>query len=181
MPSGCSSLTSVTIPSSVTAIRDYAFDGCSSLTSVDIPATAEVADNAFPPSTEIRRLDQEEELEQEEVEAVVEEEGEPAYPIAAGHATVPEGVRIGEDAQILRKEEPQEEEKATMSTTNKEGRKPKPKKLKELLNACFKKEEMRSLCDELEVAYLQKDPVPELVEKLVKEDEKRLASARSRS
>ena len=46
--------------------------------------------------------------------------------------------------------------------------KPKPKKLKELLNAAFKKEEMQGLCDELEVAYLKKDPVPDLVEKLVK-------------
>ena len=46
--------------------------------------------------------------------------------------------------------------------------KPKPKKLKELLNACFKKEEMQGLCDELEVSYLKKDLLPELVEKLVK-------------
>jgi hypothetical protein len=34
---GCSSLTSVTIPSSVTSIGDNAFSGCSSLTSVTIP------------------------------------------------------------------------------------------------------------------------------------------------
>ena len=46
--------------------------------------------------------------------------------------------------------------------------KPKPKKLKEFLNACFKKEEMQGLCDELEVSYLKKDLLPELVEKLVK-------------
>ncbi|MBQ6681397.1 MAG: leucine-rich repeat domain-containing protein [Prevotella sp.] len=35
--SGCSGLTSVTIPNSVTTIRRYAFSGCSSLTSVTIP------------------------------------------------------------------------------------------------------------------------------------------------
>ena len=35
--SGCSGLTSVTIPNSVTSIEDYAFIGCSGLTSVTIP------------------------------------------------------------------------------------------------------------------------------------------------
>ena len=35
--SGCSGLTSVTIPSSVTSIGNYAFDGCSGLTSITIP------------------------------------------------------------------------------------------------------------------------------------------------
>ena len=35
--SGCSGLTSVTIPNSVTSIEDWAFYGCSSLTSVTIP------------------------------------------------------------------------------------------------------------------------------------------------
>ena len=35
--SGCSGLTSVTIPNSVTSIGSYAFDGCSGLTSVTIP------------------------------------------------------------------------------------------------------------------------------------------------
>ena len=35
--SGCSSLTSITIPNSVTSIGNYAFDGCSSLTSITIP------------------------------------------------------------------------------------------------------------------------------------------------
>ena len=34
---GCSSLTSVTIPNSVTSIKDNTFSGCSSLTSVTIP------------------------------------------------------------------------------------------------------------------------------------------------
>ena len=33
---GCSSLTSINIPSSVTSIRMYAFEGCSSLTSINI-------------------------------------------------------------------------------------------------------------------------------------------------
>ena len=35
--SGCSSLTTVSIPSSVTSIGDWAFGGCSSLTSITIP------------------------------------------------------------------------------------------------------------------------------------------------
>ncbi len=35
--SGCSSLTSISIPNSVTSIGDYAFSGCSSLTNVTIP------------------------------------------------------------------------------------------------------------------------------------------------
>ena len=34
--SGCSGLTSVTIPSSVTSIGDYAFSGCSDLTSINV-------------------------------------------------------------------------------------------------------------------------------------------------
>ena len=34
---GCSGLTSVEIPNSVTSISDYTFDGCSGLTSVEIP------------------------------------------------------------------------------------------------------------------------------------------------
>ena len=36
---GCSSLTNITIPSSVTSIGDYAFSGCSSLTSITIPSS----------------------------------------------------------------------------------------------------------------------------------------------
>ena len=35
--SGCSSLTSVSIPNSITNIEDYAFSGCSNLTSVTVP------------------------------------------------------------------------------------------------------------------------------------------------
>ncbi len=37
--SGCSSLTSIAIPASVTSIGEYAFRGCSSLTSIEIPAS----------------------------------------------------------------------------------------------------------------------------------------------
>ena len=46
--SGCSSLTSVNIPSSVKWIGSYAFSGCSSLTSVNIPSSvAYIGDCAF--------------------------------------------------------------------------------------------------------------------------------------
>ena len=37
--SGCSSLTSITIPSSVTSIGEKAFDACTSLTSITIPSS----------------------------------------------------------------------------------------------------------------------------------------------
>ena len=37
--SGCSSLTSITIPSSVTSIGDYAFNGCYNLASITIPSS----------------------------------------------------------------------------------------------------------------------------------------------
>ena len=46
--SGCSSLTSVTIPNSVTSIESWAFSGCSSLTSVTIPnSVTSIGDGAF--------------------------------------------------------------------------------------------------------------------------------------
>ena len=52
----CSSLTSVTIPNSVTSIGDRAFDGCSSLKSVAIPqSVTHIGTNAFPSHTEIIR------------------------------------------------------------------------------------------------------------------------------
>lgn len=45
---GCSSLTSVNIPSSMRGIGEYAFYGCSSLTSVNIPSRViEIGDKAF--------------------------------------------------------------------------------------------------------------------------------------
>ena len=46
--SGCSGLTSVTIPNSVTSIGNYAFEGCSGLTSVTIPnSVTSIGTNAF--------------------------------------------------------------------------------------------------------------------------------------
>ena len=44
----CSSLTSITIPESVTSIGNYAFDGCSSLTSITLPdGVTSIEDYAF--------------------------------------------------------------------------------------------------------------------------------------
>ena len=46
--SGCSALTSVTIPNSVTTIGDYAFSGCSGLTSITIPnSVTSIGSSAF--------------------------------------------------------------------------------------------------------------------------------------
>ena len=45
---GCSSLKSITIPSSVTSIGDFAFKGCSSLTSITIPSSVtNIGERAF--------------------------------------------------------------------------------------------------------------------------------------
>ena len=42
---GCSGLTSITIPSSVTSLGDYCFDGCSGLTSITIPSSVTSLDD----------------------------------------------------------------------------------------------------------------------------------------
>ena len=55
--SGCSSLTSVNIPSSVTEIRDSTFPGCSSLTSVNIPSSVtKIGKNAFQYCTSLTSI-----------------------------------------------------------------------------------------------------------------------------
>ena len=54
---GCSSLTSVTIPNSVTSIGTSAFSNCSSLTSVTIPdGVTSIGDGAFSGCTELTQL-----------------------------------------------------------------------------------------------------------------------------
>ena len=42
---GCTSLTSITIPSSVTSIESYTFSGCTSLTSITIPSSVTIIKN----------------------------------------------------------------------------------------------------------------------------------------
>ena len=52
--SGCSSLTSIAIPDSVTTIGDYAFHGCTSLTSVTIPdSVTSIGGSAFEDCTSL--------------------------------------------------------------------------------------------------------------------------------
>ena len=52
--SGCSSLTSITIPNSVTSIPAYAFSGCSNLTSITIPnSVTSIGDYAFSGCTSL--------------------------------------------------------------------------------------------------------------------------------
>ena len=46
--SGCSGLTSLTLPAGITEIRNYAFDGCSGLTSLNLPAgITSIGEGAF--------------------------------------------------------------------------------------------------------------------------------------
>ena len=51
----CHSLTSITIPNSVTSIGSAAFSNCSSMTSVTVPSHTTIAGNAFPKHTKIIR------------------------------------------------------------------------------------------------------------------------------
>ena len=55
--SGCSSLTSVEIPSSITSIGNYAFSGCSSLTSIEIPnGITEIESYTFAGCSNMERI-----------------------------------------------------------------------------------------------------------------------------
>ena len=55
--SGCSSLTSIIIPDSVTIIDRYAFYGCSSLTSITIPdGVTSISENAFRDCKNLRNI-----------------------------------------------------------------------------------------------------------------------------
>ena len=49
----CSSLTSITIPNSVTSIGAEAFDFCSDLTTVRLQKGIKIEESIFPASTEI--------------------------------------------------------------------------------------------------------------------------------
>ena len=54
---GCSSLTSIEIPNSVTSIGDEAFRGCSSLTSIEIPnSVTSIGDRAFNGCSSIKSM-----------------------------------------------------------------------------------------------------------------------------
>ena len=55
---GCTSLTSITIPNSVTSIGSYAFRGCASLTSVTIPNSVKsISSQAFYGCTSLTKVD----------------------------------------------------------------------------------------------------------------------------
>ena len=54
---GCSALTSVNIPNSVTTIEDWAFSGCSALTSVTIPnSVTTIGSEAFSECTNLQKI-----------------------------------------------------------------------------------------------------------------------------
>ncbi|MBR1490669.1 MAG: leucine-rich repeat domain-containing protein [Bacteroidales bacterium] len=55
--SGCRSLTSITIPDSVTSIGSYAFSGCTNLTSINIPdSVTSIGEGAFKSSTSLKSI-----------------------------------------------------------------------------------------------------------------------------
>ena len=55
---GCTGLTSITIPNSVTSIGNYAFYGCSGLTSIEIPnSVTSIGNNAFSGCTNLPVID----------------------------------------------------------------------------------------------------------------------------
>ena len=91
--SGCSGLTSLTIPSSVTSIGNYAFFGCSSLTSLTIPSSVtSIGNYAFYDCSSLTSLT---------IPSSVTSIGEAAFSGCSGltSLTIPSGVTsIGEAA-----------------------------------------------------------------------------------
>ena len=53
---GCTALKTIRFPAGLRRIESRAFYGCTALTSVEVPAGARIAEDAFPPQTDIKQL-----------------------------------------------------------------------------------------------------------------------------